>query len=47
MLHYWENQDGGVGKHTAPPRTTRIDRKSNNKEVRHQGDKKINIHLDQ
>ena len=28
-----ENQDGGVGRHTAPPRTTRTDRKSNDKEV--------------
>ena len=28
-----ENQDGGVGRHTAPPRTTRTDRKSNSKEV--------------
>ena len=27
-----ENQDGGVGRHTAPPRTTRTDRKSNSKE---------------
>ena len=35
-----ENQDGGVGRHTAPPRTTRTDRKSNGKEVRHQGHKK-------
>ena len=35
-----ENQDGGVGKHTAPPRTTRTDRKLNGKEVRHQGNKK-------
>ena len=35
-----ENQDGGVGRHTAPPRTTRTDRKLNGKEVRHQGDKK-------
>ena len=35
-----ENQDGSVGRHTAPPRTTRIDRKSNSKEVRHQVDKK-------
>ena len=35
-----ENQDGSVGRHTAPPRTTRTDRKSNGKEVRHQGDKK-------
>ena len=28
-----ENQDGGVGGHTAPPGTTRTDRKSNGKEV--------------
>ena len=28
-----ENQDGGVGRHTAPPGTTRTDRKSNDKEV--------------
>ena len=35
-----ENQDGGVGRHTAPPHTTRTDRKSNGKEVRHQGNKK-------
>ena len=35
-----ENQDGSVGRHTAPPRTTRTDRKSNGKEVRHQADKK-------
>ena len=35
-----ENQDGGVGRHTAPPHTTRTDRKWNSKEVRHQGDKK-------
>ena len=35
-----ENQDGGVGRHTAPPHTTRTDRKSNGKEVRHQVDKK-------
>ena len=35
-----ENQDGGVGRHTAPPRTTRTDRKSNGKEVQHQVDKK-------
>ena len=27
------NQGGGVGRHTAPPRTTRTDRKSNGKEV--------------
>ena len=31
-----ENQDGGVGRHTTPPRTTRADRKSNGREVRHQ-----------
>ena len=30
---YWENQDGGVGGHTAPPHTTRTDGKSNGKEV--------------
>ena len=35
-----ENQDGGIGRHTAPPRTTRTDRKSNGKEVRHQVHKK-------
>ena len=35
-----ENQDGGIGRHTAPPRTTRTDRKSNGKEARHQGNKK-------
>ena len=35
-----ENQDGGVGRHAAPPHTTRTDRKSNSKEVRHQVDKK-------
>ena len=35
-----KHQDGGVGRHTAPPRTTRIDRKSNHREVRHQVDKK-------
>ena len=35
-----ENQGGGVGRHTAPSRTTRTDRKSNGKEVRHQVDKK-------
>ena len=28
-----ENQDGSIGRHTAPPRTTRTDRKSNSKEV--------------
>ena len=37
----WErNQDGGVGRHTEPPRTSRTDRKSNGKEVRQQVDKK-------
>ena len=36
----WENQDGGVGRHTVPPLTTRTDRKSNVREVRHQVDKK-------
>ena len=35
-----ENQDGGIGRHTAPPRTTRTDRESNGKGVRHQGSKK-------
>ena len=35
-----ENQDGGIGRHAAPPRTTRTDRKLNRKEVRHQVDKK-------
>ena len=35
-----ENQDGSVGRHTVPPRTTRTDRKLNGKEVRHQVDKK-------
>ena len=35
-----ENQDGGVGRHTASPRTTRTHRKSNSKEVRHQVHKK-------
>ena len=34
-----ENQDGGVGRHTEPPRTTRTDRKSKGREVRHQVDK--------
>ena len=28
-----ENQDGGVGRHTTPPRTTRTDRESNGKGV--------------
>ena len=40
LITVGENQDGGVGRHTARPRTTRTDRKSNDKEVRHQGDKK-------
>ena len=41
MKSLWiENQDGGVGRHTAPPCTTRTDRKSNGKEVQHQVDKK-------
>ena len=35
-----ENQDGGVGRHTASPRTTRTDRNLKGKEVRHQVDKK-------
>ena len=35
-----KNQHGGVGGHAAPPRTIRTDRKSNDQEVRHQGDKK-------
>ena len=35
-----EKQDGGIGRHTAPPRTNRTDRKSNGKEVQHQGNKK-------
>ena len=39
-INSWENQDGGVGRHTAPPHTTRTDRKLNDKEVLHQGDKK-------
>ena len=40
IINGGENQDDGVGRHTAPPRTTRTDRKSNGKEVRHQVDKK-------
>ena len=36
-----KNQDGGVGRHTVPPPTTRTDRKSNGKEARHQGNKKL------
>ena len=39
-LLLWENQDGGLGRHTAPPPTTRTDRKLNDQEVQHQGDKK-------
>ena len=35
-IHLEENQDGGVGRHTAPPRTTRIDRESNSKGDQHQ-----------
>ena len=38
-----ENQDGGIGRHTVPPRTTRTDRKLNSKEVPHQVDKKTYI----
>ena len=34
------NQDGGLGGHTAPPRTTRTDGESNGKGVRQQGNKK-------
>ena len=30
-----KNEDGGVGRHTAPPRTTRTDRKSNGKEIQY------------
>ena len=36
----WENQDGGVGRHTAPPRTTRTDRESNSKGDQHQENRK-------
>ena len=36
----WRNQDGGIGRHTAPPRTTRTDRESNSKGDRHQGNRK-------
>ena len=35
-----ENQDGGLGRHTEPPLTTRTHRKSKGKEVRHQVHKK-------
>ena len=31
--NHTENQDGDVGRHTAPPRTTRTDRESNGKGV--------------
>ena len=34
------NQDGGVGRHTAPPRTTRPDRESNSNGDRHQRNRK-------
>ena len=37
------NQDGGVGRQTAPPRTNRTDRKSKGKRVRHQGNKKLTV----
>ena len=40
ISRFSENQDGGVGRHTAPPHTTRTDRKPNGKEVQHQVDKK-------
>ena len=40
FIFFIYNQDGGVGRHTVPPGTTRTDRKSNGKEVRHQVDKK-------
>ena len=35
-----ENQDGGVGRHTAPPRTTRTDRELNSKGDQHEGNRK-------
>ena len=35
-----ENQDGGVGRHTAPPHTTRTDRELNSKGDQHQGNRK-------
>ena len=35
-----ENQDGGVGRHTAPPRTTRTDGESNSKGDQHQENRK-------
>ena len=40
-----ENQDGGVGRHTAPPHTTRTDRESNSKGDRHQGNRKYSSRL--
>ena len=44
-----ENQDGGVSRHTVPPRTTRTDRESNGKGVQHQGNKSrgSNTHIRQ
>ena len=39
-LKNMENQDGGVGTHTAPPRTTRTDRESNSKGDQHQENRK-------
>ena len=36
----YENQDGGVGGPTAPPRTARADGRSSGKGVLHQGNKK-------
>ena len=35
-----ENQDGGIVRHTAPPRTTRTDRESNSKGDQHQENRK-------
>ena len=35
-----ENQDGGVGRHTALPCTTRTDRESNSKGDQHQENRK-------
>ena len=37
---FLENQDGGVGRHTAPPRTTRTDGESNSKGDQHQENRK-------
>ena len=34
------NQDDGIGRHTAPPRTTRTDRGSNSKGDQHQENRK-------